>query len=208
MMWITGSGVVRSNSLRVGALEAEQTLRASSITIICRPRADAENRHSVLARIAHAADLALDTALAEAARDDDRIGLRAALGTALFQILGIDIIDLDLGLIGDRAVGDRLVQALVRIDRLTYLPTTAMFTVILGFCAVFTMRLPLASDWAAGPDVELLDHALVETFFVKVERHFVNALDVGRRDDAVLLDVAEVRDLRLELLVQRPVASA
>ncbi len=67
--------------------------------------------------------------------------LRQALrDVALFQFFGVDVVDIDPRFVGDRAVRDRLVQALVGIDRLTYLPTTATLTVTLGFCAVLTIR--------------------------------------------------------------------
>src|SRR5207249_5025217 len=55
----------------------------------------------------------------------------------------------------------------------------------------------------AGEDVELLDDALVEALGVEDERHLVDRLDVGRADDARLVDVAEERDLPFHLLLER-----
>ena len=127
---------------------------------------------------------------------------------ALFQLFGVDVVDRDPRLVGDRAVGDRLVQALVGIDQVDVLADHRDVDRGLGILHGLDDPPPLGEVGRAGPDVELLDHALVESFLVKAQRHFVNRFDVARRDDAVLLDVAEVRNFGLDLLVQRPIAAA
>ncbi len=137
---------------------------------------DAENRHAVFARVADRANLALDSALAEAAGNDYRVGLgEPRRDVLLFELFGVDVVDLDPGLVGDRAVRDRFVQALVRIDcRLTYLPTTATLTVTLGFCAALTIRRHLERFGAPVQMLSFSTHALVETLLVKTQRHFVD----------------------------------
>src|SRR3954470_12769592 len=77
--------------------------------------ADAEIRHAVLARVADRGDLALGAALAEAAGDQDRVHLLQAAATVLFQLFGIEVMDVDLRPGMDAGVAQRLVQALVRI---------------------------------------------------------------------------------------------
>ena len=78
----------------------------------------------------------------------------------------------------------------------------------LGFCAVLTIRRHLVRFGCAGPDIELLDDALIEALFVKLERHFIDRLRHRRRDYAVLLDVAEMRDLGAEAFFERTIAAA
>ena len=63
--------------------------------------ADAENRHAVLARVADGANHALGAALAEAAGNDYRVRLREPLlDVLLFELFGIDVVDIDPRLIG------------------------------------------------------------------------------------------------------------
>ncbi len=99
----------------VGALEAEQVARRLDHHHV-QAVADAENRHAVFAGVADGANHALGAALAEAAGNDYRVGLgEPLLDVLLFELFGIDVVDVDPGLIADCAVRDRFVQALVRI---------------------------------------------------------------------------------------------
>ncbi len=61
------------------------------------PEADAEIRDAVLARVSDGGDLALDTALAEAAGHQDRIHAGEARGAGAFQVGRLDVVNLDAG---------------------------------------------------------------------------------------------------------------
>ena len=202
-MWMTWSGESGSISVEFAFGRSEQVARGLDDHHV-EAIADAENRHAILARIANRADLSSRAALAEAAGHDDRIGLGEALDdAALFELLGIDIVGDDLGLVGDGAVRDGFVHALVGIDGVNILADDRDIERDLGILRGLDDALPLAQVGLAGPDVELLADALVESLGMIDERNFVDRVRIGRGDDAVFLDVAEVRDLRLDVFVER-----
>ena len=62
--------------------------------------------------------------------------------------------------------------------------------------------LPLVQMRRAGPDVELFDDPLVQAFFVKHQRHFVDPFDVFRGDHRVFSDVTEMGDFVFDFLVE------
>src|SRR5271166_3571475 len=98
-----GIGRVGRVLRRVRALEAEQIARHLDHHHV-QPVADTENRYAVLARIADGANHALGAALAEAARDDNRMRLPEPLvNVLLFELFGIDVVDIDPRLVGDSA---------------------------------------------------------------------------------------------------------
>ena len=94
-MWITGCGRFLVEFLRVGALELQHLARVFDHHHL-QTQADAENRYAILARIADRRDLALDPAIAEAARNDNRVRMLEPFGhrTFFFQFFRIDVIDL------------------------------------------------------------------------------------------------------------------
>ena len=55
---------------------------------------------------------------------------------------------------------------------------------------------------------ELLEDDLIEPFGLQHERHFVDRVDVLRGDDGLFGDVAEERDLALDVGVEEPVGAA
>ena len=59
----------------------------------------------------------------------------------------------------------------------------------------------------AGPDVELFDDPLVEPFLVKHQRHFVNPLNILRRDDGIFGDVTKMGDLIFDFLVKNTIGA-
>src|SRR5690606_15926172 len=81
---------------------------------------DAEERHLALAGEAHAGDLAFRSALAEAARHEDRVHrleLRGDFRIVLLEHFGIDPADVDRDAIRHAAVHQRLVERLVGIGQ-------------------------------------------------------------------------------------------
>ena len=56
--------------------------------------------------------------------------------------------------------------------------------------------------------METVEDDAIESFGCQHERHFVDARDVFRRDDGFLVDIAEQRDLLLDVLVEEAISSA
>ena len=203
MMWMTWSGESGSISVEFAFVQSEQVARGLDDHHM-EAVADAENRHAVLARITNRVDLSLRAALAEASGHDDRISLREAFGDDdLFEFLGIDVIGDDLGFVGDGAVRDRLMHALVGIDGMDILADDRDVERDLRILRGLNDALPFAEIRLPAPDVEFFANPLVESFLMIVERNLVDGVGIGRGDDAFFLDVAEVRDLGLDLFVER-----
>ena len=114
--------VFGSNSV-LFAPASPATLRANSIEAHCMPRQMPKNgtffsRAKVTARI-----LPSIPRTAEAARDEDSVLFsQGLLDLALFQVLGLDPVDLDLESMGESAVVQGLVQAHVGIVEAGILP--------------------------------------------------------------------------------------
>ena len=87
------------------------------------PRQMPKKGTPLLARVAHRLDLALDAAVAEAARAPGCRRRRAkwAAAPSRSMLLGVDPLHLHAGVVGDAAVGERLVQALVGVLELDVL---------------------------------------------------------------------------------------
>src|SRR5690606_7415131 len=76
--------------------------------------ADSEVRHVVLAGVTYGRDLAFDAALAEAARDQDRIHALEACRALALDALRVDVVDHRPGAGVDPGVNQRLRERLVR----------------------------------------------------------------------------------------------
>src|SRR5690606_36416185 len=79
---------------------------------------DAEIGDLALPRVARRLDLALRAALPEAARHQDGVGAFQTFGAGLriaFEGIGLDPVDIDLGVVGDTAVLQRLDQRLIGV---------------------------------------------------------------------------------------------
>ena len=56
--------------------------------------------------------------------------------------------------------------------------------------------------------MEPVEHDPIEAFTRKHERHLINARDILGRDDRLFIDVAEQRDLALDVLIEEAVGPA
>ena len=73
--------------------------------------ADAEVRHATFPRVSGGQNLSLETALAETARHQDRVDARQRLGgTVGLDLLGIDPMQVDPGLLFDTAMAQRFAK--------------------------------------------------------------------------------------------------
>src|SRR6266403_2244430 len=193
---------------RVGALQAAHgpceldhgTLHAE---------ADAEVRHALLARVAYRLDLALDAAVAEAPRHQNTVDVGEVGGGAVaLDVLGVHPDDVDLRLVRDAPVHQRLDEALVGI------PQVDVFAHH-GQARGRARRLHAAHDVLParkvdGPvlEAETLDDDRVQALPVEHERNLVDRIDVFGRDDRLFLVVAAERDLRLDARRQVAVGAA
>src|SRR5512135_2135441 len=163
-------------------------------------QADAEERDLVLAGVGHGPDLALDAALAEAARDEDAVLGPEDLGrVALFERFGLDPIDLDREAIGQSAVDERLVEAHVGIVEPRVLADEADLDDVLRMDQTVDHAFPGRQVPLPPRQAEHAEDRRVELLLGVVQRDLVNRVDVERGDDGADGDVGEQRDLRLEV---------
>ena len=100
---------------RVGVLDAAQIARRLDHRHL-HAEADAEIRHVALARELRRADLALGAALAEAAGHQDAVDvLEERRRVLVLEDLALDPVEIDLHLVGDAAMRQRLDQRLVGV---------------------------------------------------------------------------------------------
>ena len=130
---------------------------------------------------------------------------RAALA---FQRLGLDPVQRDLGALGEAAVVDRLVEALVRVLVAGVLADDVDRDLAGGVLDAIDQFLPRRGPRLGERQAQLLEHDLVEPLALQDQRHFVDRGDVLRGDHGFLGDVAEERDLPLDVGVQEAIGAA
>ena len=120
---------------------------------------------------------------------------------ALLQLGGVDELVDHLHVVGDAAVDQRLVEALVALLQLDVLADHADADHALpGRGDLLDDLLPLLEARGAAPDVEELGQLVVEPLAVQLQRHLVDRLHVEGGEDRARVDVAEERDLVLHVL--------
>src|SRR4051812_20053377 len=166
--------------------------------------ADAEVRDAVLARIADRADLAIGAALAEAPGHQDRVHLlQAAEALVLFQLLGIEVVDVDAALRVDAGVLQRLVQRFVRVLQVEVFADEGDVDLVLWILLRLDDLAPGRKVGRARQDRKLVADDLVQHLVVQHHRDLVDRVHVPGRDHRLLLHVAEKRDLAPFFLGQR-----
>ncbi len=170
---------------------------------------DAEVGHALLARVAHRLDLALDAAVAEAPGHQDAVDVGEVGGGAVaLDVLGVHPDDVDLRLVRDAPVHQRLDEALVGVPQVDVFADH-------GETRGRARRLHAAYDVLPAREVdgpvleaEAFDDDRVQALTVEHERNLVDGVDVLGRDDRLFLDVAEESDLRLDARRQVAVGAA
>src|SRR2546425_99785 len=161
-------------------------------------KANAQERHPLFPGIADRRDLAFGTTLAETHWYQETVGLAQGFGQdATFQLLGVDVIDLDPAVVGEAAVGQGLIETLVGIDQVHVLAHHGDTHPLARVFERLDNLFPLAQVRRAGPHVEPLHDALVESFLVEDQRHLVDTLHVLGGDHRILIDVAKAGDFGL-----------
>ena len=136
---------------------------------------------------------------------DSREQRRAA---RLLEGLGLHPLDVDLHAVGKAAVVQRLVQALVRVLVADVLADDMNRELAVGMLDARDELFPVLGVALGVRKVEQLEDDPIDAFRRQRQRHFVNRLDVARRDHGLFVDVAEERDLLLHFARQRPVGAA
>jgi hypothetical protein len=170
--------------------------------------ADAEVRNAVLAGELRGEDLALDAALAEAARHQDRIEAAQVADVRRVQVFRIDVLDLDPRVVVDAGVAQRLVQRLVRVGQIDVLAAHRDRDLVLRVLDLVHEVVPARQVGRLRVQVELRADQLVEPLRVQHARHLVDRVGVPHRDHAELGHVREQRDLRALVVGDRPVGAA
>ena len=163
-----------SNSVEL-ASSSPATLRAYSMTAVCRPEADAEERDLLLAGVADRPHHALDAAPAEAARHEDRVGAEEDVGVLVaLERLGVDVVELDLDVVGDAAVRERLVERLVGVAVVHVLADDRDVDLAGRVLDAVDEALPLREVAVVVGQREQVEQDLVEPLGREVQRHLVD----------------------------------
>ncbi len=127
------------------------------------PETDAEVRHLVLARVTSGADLALDAADAEPARHEDAVHLHEQLVDLLgSERLGVEPVRVDLHVVEDAGVVERLVDREVRVGQLHVLADQADVDLVGQRRRVRDERVPLGHVTRSALQLQPVDDHLVE----------------------------------------------
>src|SRR3984957_20408030 len=174
------------------------------------PEADTEIGHVALARELRRANFALRAALAEAAGHQDAIDVfQERSGILVLEYLALDPVEIDLHLVGDTAMRQRLDQRFVGILH------AGVFADNRDRHRAFRISYPLVDNVPAlqrgrhlGLDAECRQYLVVETGGVIGLRHGVDVVDVARLDYGAFAHIAEQAELASLFLRNRPVGAA
>src|SRR5262245_12681984 len=110
---------VRVELGRIGVLDAADVARVFDRRAL-QPQADAEERLLFAARVIDGADHSRNPPLAEPPRDQYRVDVAQAVFPAVVghEVFALDPAELDAQVVGEAAVYERLVEALVRVFKL------------------------------------------------------------------------------------------
>ena len=183
----------------VGAVHADDVAREVDHGEL-HPEADTEERDLALARDPRRVDLALDAANAEAAGDQDAVGLLQQLATLLVvERLGVDPEDLDLGAVVDARVLERLDHGQVGVLELHVLADERDAHVLLRLGRAAHGRLPVAELGRRRLGLEVVEDQVVHALRPEHQRHLVDVVDVARGDHGLDRQAREQRDLLPDL---------
>src|SRR5581483_10270736 len=165
--------------------------------------ADAEVGNALLPGVADGGDLALGAALAEAARNEDRIHFLQRRDAALLDLLGVEVVDVDARAGVDAGVLQRLVQRLVGVLQVDVLADEGDVDFLLRVLERVHQLRPRGEVRGAREDGELVADDLVQHLLVQHHRDLVDRVHVPGRDHGLFLHVAEERDLAPFVIRQR-----
>ena len=207
---MTGNGVSGSNSRGVRAVHADDVARELRDGHL-HAEADAQERDLLLAGDPRGGDLALDPALAEAARDQDAVDvaeLLARVGVA--EALGVHPHDLDAAAELEARVAQRLDHGQVGVLELHVLadqrdPDRVGAHRLAGAADELV---PVAQLRRRRLHPEVVEDEVVHALRAVDQRHLVDVVHVARRDDRVVRQRGEQRDLAAHVLRQAALGAA
>src|SRR4051812_9780562 len=166
---------------------------------------DAEEWQSGLTRGADRLDHALDATNTEAAGNEEPIvaGEERRRRVGVRERLTRDPVDLHADIIRDAAMDERLEDALVAIGILGVFADDGDTNLLIGREHTLNQLAPARKVGRRGLQAELLDDLGVEPLLVKDQRNLVDRPHVGALDHGAKFDVAEERDLALDLVGDR-----
>ena len=171
--------------------------------------ADPEVGHAALARDGRGAHHAAGAAVAEAAGHENAVGaVEELLAARLLERFGLDPSDVHAQPVLEAAVVERLVEALVGILVADVLADDVNGDFVVRMLDAIDQVDPGVHPRLGLRQTEPLQHDAVEPFGGEHQRHLVDAADVLGGDDRLFVDVAEERDLPLEVLIQEAVGAA
>ncbi len=170
-------------------------------------QADAQAGDVVLASVFDGGELALDAALAEARGDQEAVHVFQLLGgVRVVQFLGVEEVEVELVVVIDGRLEERLVDRLVGVLQLDVFADEADVDRLRrrrfqGQEFFPRLHLGRRAHFEAG----FFQDDLVHLLPLEDEGHLVDRRDVDRLDDGVLVDVAEeghlAQDRRVELVL-------
>jgi hypothetical protein len=172
------------------------------------PQADAQIRDAVFAGVAGGDDLALDATLAEATGHEDRVVLRELCRGLGRQRLGVHVLDVDLDVVVDAGVAQRLVERLVRVREFGVLAGHRDRDLALRVGDFLDQPVPAVEVGRPGQELELHADHLVQALLVEHAWHLVDGVRVPDRDHAVQRDIGEERNLLALFIRDRSIGAA
>ena len=157
----------------------------------------------MLTRILDGLDLALDAAVAEAARHEDALAADKHLikiRVRILDLLGVDPMDLDSRIVVDTTVVQCLRNGDIGIRQLDVLADHSDFHFLGRMIDLVDHLFPVRHIRREIIHVELLQGDLVETFALHHQRNLIDRRSRAVLDDSLRLHIAEHRDLLFHFL--------
>src|SRR5918992_2656703 len=150
-------------------------------------------------------DHPLDAPHAESTRDEEPVEPAEDLPGTLRprERFTRDPRDIDADVVGDAAVVQCLEHALVAVDVIRVLADDGDANALVRRDDPLHELAPRGQARRAGRQVQLLDDLLVQPLRMERERNLVDGRRIGALDDGAELDVAEERDLALDVVRER-----
>ena len=158
-------------------------------------QADAQEGHLVLAGELDGPDLALDAALAEAARHQDGVVVGQHGGAFTLDLLGVEVVDGDAGGGVHAGMHQRLGQRLVGLGEVDVLADHGNAHVMARMLQPLDEGVPDAQVCGRTVELEQIDKDVVDLLLVQHARDLVDGVGIAHGDDRIHRNVGKERDL-------------
>ena len=158
-------------------------------------QADAQVGNLLLAGKAHGANLAFHPALAKAAGHQDGVKAGQLAHVVGGEGLGVNVVDLDLGMVVDAGVAQGLVERLVGVRQVGVLAAHGDAHRVSWVVHLAHQVVPAGEVGRLGEQLQLHADQLVQTLLVQHAWHLVDGVHVLHGDHAMQRHVREQADL-------------